>query len=197
MLLKDLKKLVLRAFPGLGGYQHLYYAKVQKVYEAAGKHSKATPYACCDVQLLAGDFAALPGLNTLTQIPLHRVSRHIFDPPRPGDLCLLAFPYWRMNQAVLLALMPEGQEVQQKSGVLRLEGADQIEIGSGEDFAVLANKLCDLLTGIMDAIELLGQAGNLGSPLANLATVQQNLANLKNNYDLIKSNVKLGKTTQK
>ncbi len=204
MNIPDLKKLILRCFPGLAAYRGLQYVEIEKIHQTPGTHTRLKPVACADVALLDSDHNRVENVKTLTNVCLAASSRHVVDVPRTGDICLLAFPYWRAHTAVVLAVLYDGRAAAPKEGVYQLTGADDVDlqaeknfsIGSGEDFFVLADVLIEKIEALFDLVLELGQIGNMGAPLGNLASVRTKWeANLKPALAEIKSNIALGKDT--
>jgi len=194
----DFIKMMVRSFPGLGGYQHSYYFEVTRVGSSAGVHTRLKPVCFCDGHLLDSDLTVDRKKKQLRNIALLRTSRHLVDVPRKGDICLLEFPYWKANTAILKGVLYDNALVEPKEGVLKLVGADEIEIGLGEDNAVLASILIARMEEIGDMAVEMGEAGNLGAPLTKYAAALEAwTTQIKPSLELIKSDVKLGKLTKK
>ena len=198
------KKIILRIFPGLAGYQHTYYAKVLQVHPALGTHQTLKPLVVCDVRLLDHNFDPLEKFEAFLQVPIMRVSRHITDVPRVEDICLLEFPYWLGSTALLRGILYDGHDVKAEEGTLELSNCDkmilsseeEMTLGSGEDHMVLANELIPILEELGKMLIEMGSIGNLGAPLgrhSDLSTkwseiVQPSLENMV-------SKIKIGKET--
>jgi len=202
MRIPDFRKLMVRCFPGLGGYHTVQYAKVIKIHEKSGTHTRSMPVCCMDIHILDSDLTIDRTKKAKPNVEILRVARHIVDIPRVGDTCVLSFPFWQANTAILMGVLYEKHQVEPKEGVFRLTGADEVElnalskmtIGSGEDFAVLALKLKESLIDIWDLVVQAASSGNLGAPLTNLGSAQTAWNTVvKPGLDDFFSDVKLGK----
>lgn len=204
MLNQDMAQAVDRWKIELAGYHLLHFAKVQKVNQVPGLHTKSIPLATVDLQLLDDQLKPLINklglpLDDFRMVPLARFSRHLSDPPSKGDTVLVAFVNGLASSAVVLAVLHDKQTVLQKEGVLELSGADQIKIGASlttMDNAVLFKPLEAIINALADAVDALGQAGNLGGPLPGYPVMLEKLITVKAQLLLLKSEVQLGELTK-
>jgi len=202
MKIEDLRKLVKRAFPGLGGWQYARFARVVKVYSAQGIDTQLRPLAVVDLVVLDADLARDPLFKgPLRKVTLSAPSVFEYAPPELGDVALISFGYWRADRAIVTGFLHRNRLVKVEPGTWRIAGPmvaaltakTFVELGSAEDFAVLGSVLIETMVAICDQIELLGAVGNLGAPLGNLATVQANLTQIKLDLpNILSTAVKVG-----
>ena len=198
----DIKKLILRLFPGLAGYQMIRYARVEKVYEEAGTDTRLRPKMAVDIQFLKHNLKIDRKYKPFKRIRLGGISEIIQAPPKVKSYVLVSFPYWLCNTATVLGIIYTGHQVSPEADCVqirdckktKISALEELILGAGEDQAVLGTKLIEDLNTIMDQIELLGTNGDDGMDVPNLATVVQNFTTIRNNLNSkILSNIKIGK----
>jgi len=190
-----LKKLMMRAFPGLGGWHVKRYAKILNVYPYQGTERQNPAMVVADLELLTPDLKKdLRFLKPLMRIPLTSGDPWSDSMPTPGAYCLIEHPYWRADQAIVSGYLYTGRKVKTVPGIARLGGGLGVELGSAEDAAVLGGILQTQLETLIDLVDQLGAGGTAsGGPLVAYAVVAPLLATLKQALPAMKSTgVKVG-----
>lgn len=191
------EKIIKRLFPGIGVYSGMKFGEVMKVHNGSGKHARIKPVACCDIQILDASLDVDRRFDVMPEINLVRMSRHMVDVPRKGDIIVFCFPYWQAHTAIIFGVLYVGHQVETSEGTQEFEGADEMRFGSAEDFMVLADELISMMEDMGDIIISIGQAGNMGAPLTKYPEALANWETLKTTLPLIKSAIKLGKYTKR
>lgn len=194
---KDLAQAMARARPEWGGYGQLGFARVEAVHQQSGLHERLAPVAALDLTLLDERQKPIKDLPIIEAVPWARSSRHLCDPPRVGDLVLLAFIGGWASNAWVIGVLPTGQELAPVEGTLELAGADRILIGAGTpERAVLGETLIAKLEELIDAVVDLGNGGTVsGGPLNKAGAFALTANDIKGTLDQVLSDIELGKNT--
>ena len=188
MRIVDFKKLMLRAFPGLGGWHTLRLGQVAAVYPAAGVDTEIRPLAVVDLWPLLPDLSRDPAfLVPLLKISLTTANPYQMALPEVGDVVIFAHAFWRADRAMVLGQLWRNKPVTLAPKVYRVKGPLSIELGSAEDYAVLYGQLAERLSELADLIVTASQSDSWGAPNQNLALVEQSAELIKGMVPLIKS----------
>ncbi|MDH5561656.1 MAG: hypothetical protein OEY59_12475 [Deltaproteobacteria bacterium] len=207
MNIRDLKKLIIRCFPGLAGFHVIRYGEITKIQDASGQEKPRTPLAVADVELLDADFIKDERFDKpLKGVRLSTANGNIQSLPQEGDIVMLAFPFWRADQATVLNHLFNSRSLELVKGVLRLCQADKLEmtakqlvsLGSGEEAAVLGDSLKTKLEAILDVIDSLKlstyiNAGGAPTPIDTSATQITQIPAIKTDLtSILSTKVKVG-----
>lgn len=117
-MIKEFKKLMVRAFPGLSGFHSIQYAKVVVVYEETGVHKKTSPVFCADIQRLDHKFNFIG--DPIKRVPYSSPFKQIKTNLKKDDLVLLEFPYW-VGQPLIRGVIFIGESRDLEEGEFRVE----------------------------------------------------------------------------
>ncbi len=190
MELSAFKKLMMRAFPGLGGWHVTRYGKIARVYPAMGMEAQNPARVVADIELLGPNLKRDPRFKKpIMRVPLTSANPYDDTPPEKGRICIISHPYWRADQVIITGYLYTGRMVKVEEKTVQFQGAMAYKFGSAEDFAALYGPLAKRLNELADLIVTCAQSDSFGAPNQNLTAVQTSADSIKNKVPLVKSPV--------